>query len=470
MKRKKIVLCSIGIFLIILSAVSFFVFGKKKIYLTLNGTNTVEVNYDETYKEDGFKAEYCNKYMKIFCKDITDKVKVETEKVSNKKDNITYDIQYNNEEEIKNRVIEYKDLEEPVITLVDNNTFTCPNKDYVEEGYSAIDNVDGDITDKVIVTKENDKVIYSVEDSSGNKKVVIREIKYKDTTPPNISLSGGENTYVYINQNYNELGYNVSDNCDENVFVTTDSNIDTSKTGNYEITYNAIDSSGNKKSVKRKVTVYDDTSQIPKNGRIVYITFDDGPGPYTKQILDILDRYNIKVTFFVTHQFSNYEYLIKEEYEKGHAIAVHTYTHRYENVYSSVDSYINDFNMMNDVIFNQTGIRTKLFRFPGGSSNKIKSAAKGVVTEIANKMTELGYTYFDWNVDSNDVSSKSSTTIYNNVVKGINANKNSVVLMHDINKLNIESIEMIINYGLNNGFTFLPLTESSPTAHHHINN
>ena len=99
MKRKKIVLCSIGIFLIILSAVSFFVFGKKKIYLTLNGTNTVEVNYDETYKEDGFKAEYCNKYMKIFCKDITDKVKVETEKVSNKKDNITYDIQYNNEEE-----------------------------------------------------------------------------------------------------------------------------------------------------------------------------------------------------------------------------------------------------------------------------------------------------------------------------------------------------------------------------------
>ena len=470
MKKKKIVLfLCVGFLIIILNTISFFAFGKKKIYLTLTGKNTVEVNYNETYKEEGFKAEYCNKYMKIFRKDITDKVKIEKERVSNKKDNIKYDIQYNNEEEIINRVIEYKDLEEPDITLVDNNIITCPNKEYVEEGYSATDNVDGDITDKVVRTVDNDKIIYSVEDSSGNKKEIIRNVNYQDTIPPTITLSGGETVYVYINQNYQEYGYNTQDNCSD-VTVTTDSNIDTSKTGNYEITYNATDSSGNKQSITRKVIVYDDTSQIPKNGKIVYITFDDGPGYYTKQILDVLDKYNVKVTFFVTHQFSNYENLIKEEFNRGHTIAVHTYSHNYKTVYNSVDSYIYDFNMMNDIIFNQTGTYSKLFRFPGGSSNMVSDFNPKVVTNIANKMTELGYTYFDWNVDSNDVSSKSSTTIYNNVVKGINANKYSVVLMHDINKLNVESIEMIINYGLNNGFTFLPLTESSPTVHHHINN
>ena len=131
---------------------------------------------------------------------------------------------------------------------------------------------------------------------------------------------------------------------------------------------------------------------------------------------------------------------------------------------------MNDFNNMNKVIYEQTGIYSKIFRFPGGSSNTISRFNKGIMTEIANKMNELGYYYFDWNVDSMDTSTTDSDKIFENVINGMALNEYSVVLMHDIKKANIESVEKIVSYGLENGYTFLPLDETSPIVHHSINN
>ena len=114
--------------------------------------------------------------------------------------------------------------------------------------------------------------------------------------------------------------------------------------------------------------------------------------------------------------------------------------------------------------------KTKMFRFPGGSSNTISRFNKGIVTNVAKKMTELGYYYYDWNVDSEDVSNTDPVKIKNNVLKGIEKHDASVVLLHDIKKANIESVDMIIKEGLEKGYTFLPLDINSPTAHHSINN
>ena len=200
------------------------------------------------------------------------------------------------------------------------------------------------------------------------------------------------------------------------------------------------------------------------------MTFDDGPGSYTEEILNILNKYNVKATFFVTNQFSKYQYLMKKEYETGHTVAVHTYSHNYKTIYSSLENYMNDFNNINQIIYEQTGSYSKIFRFPGGSSNTISRFNKGIVTEIANKTKELGYYYFDWNVDSMDTSTTDPNKIFENVINGMTLNEYSVVLMHDIKKANIESVEKIVSYGLDNGYTFLPLEETSPTVHHSINN
>ena len=92
------------------------------------------------------------------------------------------------------------------------------------------------------------------------------------------------------------------------------------------------------------------------------------------------------------------------------------------------------------------------------------------MTELVIKTKELGYTYFDWNVDSMDTSEKDPNKIFENVKKGIEENEYSVVLMHDIKKANIESVDKILSYGLENGYTFLPLDETSPLVQHTVLN
>ena len=213
-----------------------------------------------------------------------------------------------------------------------------------------------------------------------------------------------------------------------------------------------------------------DTPKVSNEDKVIYLTFDDGPGVYTEELLNILDKYNVKATFFVTAQFNKYLPLLTREASSGHTVALHTKTHNW-GVYRSFENYYKDFSDMNNIIEKYTGNKTKLFRFPGGGSNTIsKGKATGVVNYIASKMQEAGYTYFDWNVDSGDAAGANSKKIYNNVINGIASRNYSVVLMHDIKRPTIDTIEDIIVYALNNGYTFKTLSSDSPTVHHHVNN
>lgn len=471
MKKRYIILLS---FLLgIIFFISFILFSEKKIYFSLKGDSSVELSIGEKYNEDGYSAKYCNKYFKLFCKDLNKDVKITKREVEGKnKYFLNYSLKYDKVSKVLSREIRFIDNESPVIELNNSNKSYCPNSTYIEDGYKAYDNVDGDITDNVVKTIKDNKIYYSVSDSSGNKRVIYRSIEFKDDEAPTISLVGGNVVYSFINQEYKDRGYSAFDNCEGDITnkVNINSNVDNSKVGEYNIDYSISDELGNKSTVSRKVIVYDDISQIPKNGKVVYLTFDDGPGSYTEDILNILNKYSVKATFFVTNQFSKYQYLLKKEYESGHTVAVHTYSHNYKTIYSSLDSYINDFNNMNQVIYEQTGMYSKIFRFPGGSSNTISKFNKGIMSELVNKMNELGYYYFDWNVDSMDTSTTDANKIYENVINEIEKREYSVVLMHDIKKANIESVEKIISYGLNNGYTFLPLDENSPIVHHSVNN
>ena len=204
---------------------------------------------------------------------------------------------------------------------------------------------------------------------------------------------------------------------------------------------------------------------------IVYLTFDDGPGDYTNALLDVLDKYEVKATFFVTGRGD--DATIKREYDEGHTVALHTWSHNYAYVYASVDNYFADLNQIADRVKNITGEDAKLIRFPGGSSNLVSKRYDGrtrIMTTLTREVEARGYQYFDWNVDSDDAGkAKDSDTVYVNVASHLKPGTN-VVLQHDIRPYSVEAVERIIQYGNENGYVFEPLSFDSPTVHHGVNN
>ena len=373
------------------------------------------------------------------------------------------------------QIIEVKDLEKPIIAVNCENPYYLNGNTFVPDfDFVATDNVDGNITDKVDINKENNYVLYSVTDSSGNKTEEKVEIIDGDNKPPTIKLVDGDiNLNVY--DCYTEPGYGVVDNVDDKVDnIEVNSNLDTKNPGTYFISYTATDSSGNTSEVKRNIIVSSSElpeKQIPEE-KTIYLTFDDGPSEYTNELLDILKKYNVKATFFVTNFKPEYNSVIKRESEEGHAIGIHTATHEYSNIYQSKEAYIDDFIQMHDIVYKETGINTRMFRFPGGSSNNISTNyCPGIMTDLTTYFPSIGYQYYDWNVSSGDANSKATTqSVYENVIKGIDENEIAIVLQHDTKKFSIDAVEDIINYGLENGYKFDTLSLSSPTAHHNVVN
>lgn len=205
-------------------------------------------------------------------------------------------------------------------------------------------------------------------------------------------------------------------------------------------------------------------------GGVIYLTFDDGPGKDTPRLLEILDKYDAKATFFLVN--TGYASTIGQIAEAGHTLAMHTATHDFAEVYASEDAYFADLYKIQSVIEKYSGQKPKLLRFPGGSSNQVsRQYCKGIMTELTQRVEEMGYTYFDWNVDSDDAgSARTPTEVYLNVTNGCANRTSSVVLLHDIHTYTVDAIEYILMWGTNNGYTFEALTADSPTCHHGVNN
>lgn len=204
---------------------------------------------------------------------------------------------------------------------------------------------------------------------------------------------------------------------------------------------------------------------------VVYLTYDDGPGDYTNTLLDVLKKYDVKATFFVTGRGE--DDVIRREYEEGHTVALHTWSHNYAYLYASVANYYADLQQVSDRVKNITGEESKLIRFPGGSSNTVSARYDGrshIMSTLTRDVEAKGYAYFDWNVDSDDAGrAKTADTVYNNVVTRLKPGAN-VVLQHDIKPYSVEAVERIIQWCNDNNFVFEPLTKDSPTVHHGLNN
>ena len=240
---------------------------------------------------------------------------------------------------------------------------------------------------------------------------------------------------------------------------TADSNSDDSNNTDADYEENKTSSSLSYQKKYKKLYVSEkDASQ----GKIVHLTFDDGPSQNTLKVLDILDRYDIKATFFVvyndTEPACNY---YKEIVERGHTLAIHTASHDYKKIYASVDAFLEDFNKIYTYVYEQTGVRPTLFRYPGGSTNCLSYRAGPAIMK---EMERRGFTYYDWNVSSGDGGNQATrSSIYDWVTSKATNLEESVVLMHDSNGKNetVAALPSVIETLQDAGCIFEPLRSST---------
>lgn len=196
-----------------------------------------------------------------------------------------------------------------------------------------------------------------------------------------------------------------------------------------------------------------------KEGKKVFLTFDDGPSKeVTPRILDILSKYNVKATFFVLGNRVNMNPdIIKREYNEGHYIANHGYSHKYSSIYKDVESVLNEYYKTEETIRKALGkpdYSSHLFRFPGGSHG---GPYEDVKDETRKKLKEEGIAYLDWSALTYDAAGvNDEKEILENVKSTIKGWNNVVILMHDAGdkKITYESLDNVIEYLQEEGYNF----------------
>jgi len=201
----------------------------------------------------------------------------------------------------------------------------------------------------------------------------------------------------------------------------------------------------------------------------VYLTFDDGPSIYTDDILEILDRYGVKATFFVVgkESDSNKEALTMIV-DGGHTLGMHSYSHKYAEIYQSVEDFADDFVKLQSYLYEVTGVESRFYRFPGGSSNTVSDID---MQEFADYLESQDVQFYDWNISSGDAGSTllSVDTLVRNSTEGIGENSTSIILFHDSadKRTTVEALPMIIEKILAMEDTvILPITEETEPIQH----
>ena len=180
--------------------------------------------------------------------------------------------------------------------------------------------------------------------------------------------------------------------------------------------------------------VSDPDSKVPETEegiRKVYLTFDDGPSSNTDEILDILAEYDVKAAFFVVgKEEEKYQPLYKRIVEEGHTLAMHSYSHKYNEIYQSKESYVEDLTKLQEFLYDTTGVWCRYCRFPGGSSNTVSRVD---MHELIAYLEEQDMSYFDWNVSSGDATSAyiSPEAIIRNSTARLQEFQEAIILMHD---------------------------------------
>lgn len=204
----------------------------------------------------------------------------------------------------------------------------------------------------------------------------------------------------------------------------------------------------------------------------VYLTFDDGPGSQSGKILDILKKNHVKATFFVTGKEDAsskkiYQRIVKE----GHTLAMHSYSHIQDVIYDSKEAFEKDLKQINRCLYEATGVHTKFYRFPGGSSTQNTSLP---IQNFINVLKKNHYLYLDWNVISPDINNANATKeqVVTGVMQGVDAYDTAVVLMYDVadKPMTVKALPSIIKQIKAKNYELLPVDESMILIQHNNGN
>ncbi|MDO5120189.1 MAG: polysaccharide deacetylase family protein [Coriobacteriales bacterium] len=206
--------------------------------------------------------------------------------------------------------------------------------------------------------------------------------------------------------------------------------------------------------------------------KVVYLTIDDGPSENTQAVLDILDQYGCKATFFVVGASPDYYPMIGEAYRRGHTIGLHSYTHDYAQVYASEEAYYADLDAIGQVVSDQIGYVPCFIRFPGGASNEISADyCLGIMSALTNSVQERGYQYYDWNMSTGDGAEHTADEIvgFATADPGFDT---IMLLCHDsaTKGSTVEALPRIIEYYQALGYSFEAISRTSPVVQHGVNN
>lgn len=197
-------------------------------------------------------------------------------------------------------------------------------------------------------------------------------------------------------------------------------------------------------------------SSDAKDGqKCMYLSFDDGPSSLTEKILDKLDAHQVKATFFVVgRNFKGKEALLQRIVDEGHALGIHTHSHQYKAIYASVESFLDDFYQVYDAVYQHTGYKAQIFRFPGGSVNGYNM---GNYQQIIAEMLRRGFVYFDWNISAEDtVGTASAKSVKNNLLHDYERFDIAIALMHETGYV-LDALDDVITAYQAAGFCFAPL-------------
>jgi len=218
-------------------------------------------------------------------------------------------------------------------------------------------------------------------------------------------------------------------------------------------------------AIVNAVQVYDMNTEEKK---VAYLTFDDGPSDNTDKILDVLEKKGVKATFFVvgkTGEKAKARY--RRIVEEGHTLGLHSFSHRYDEIYASLENFKEDVRKLRDYLYEVTGVKAWVYRFPGGSSN---SVAKLNINECIAFLKEEGIVHYDWNASSEDAVSVgvSCSVLNDNVLKDALRFRQPVILMHDLHECNntADGLETLIDRLKEEGYELEAITkETRPVQH-----
>ena len=359
------------------------------------------------------------------------------------------------------------------------------------------------VTGTVDTTRAGEYTLTYTLNNKGKQMQLFRKVTVIDSVFPVITLNGETEVTVFGAEQYIEAGAVASDGRSSDISNSIVLSRQETDSG-FDVIYSVTSPNGKEskavrhvriatpsptlKPTKRPQTQQPQVSKAPsaskrpanfpkKDGHsVICLTFDDGPGSkVTPRILDTLKENDVKATFFIINFSQANSYLVKRIVDEGHTLAIHGYSHEYRQIYASEEAFIKNIEKLQAKIFELTGQKPDIIRFPGGSSNTVSRFNKGIMSRLTELVEQKGYIYFDWNVSSGDASGKGkqpSDTIFNNVKNGLVKDRTNIVLMHDSNAktTTADALQRIIDYGKQQGYEFKAITRETPVAHQRVNN